>query len=294
MSVLEGDNNRQAVIMYGGSVAPTFMPLGNYTSDSKVYMKMSNGNAAADANSFITGADLKKDGVPYSKEQKYIGGTNTQGGIIEGSKILLNVLDSEVIGRIPVVILLTDGEPSRSNASLCEKCDTYKTKEELGMGTDVWYGPHFYYALMAGYEYSQKITEHYHNEVKFYTIAFGLNTGYDNVHKLLDPASVEISKPYDYVTKAFMNQNMSPEELKLIFADVSTEIVEAAKVYQVCVSYQELYELGYLNKDDIDLESGDLASNYIMISYSESTKQFKYEIAKTPAQKDACVALRTS
>lgn len=292
LEVLESDNNEILVTTFG-QYYNTFLPLGSYSSNSKQYFITQTpitliSNAAYNT---YTGTDLMKTSngtktsvakVTRPVNESY---TYTQQGLDYGIKQLLASRSSvDAAIRIPVVILLTDGVPNGSSASLCNSCTTAK-KTATGLADA------YYYALMMGYEGRQKISSYYtgSNEVFFYTIGFGVDS--DAVRKMLDPGKYSQTSAYNYVTEAFIDKTMSAETLKGIFSGIANEVVEATKVTQVCVTVQDLYDGGYLSTKDIKLANDEAASQYVLMSYNEAMKQYGFSLAKTTAQIDACKAL---
>lgn len=286
MDILEGENNRQAVYMYSTSFY-TFLPLANYTSSDGKYLTTTNKTSSYSSNPIKTSTTLRKNGAAMSqKSQKLTGSTNTQKGIYQGTKLLLDTSSAEASERIPVVILLTDGLPNSSSSSLCKSCSS-SGRTATGLSN------HYYYALMAGYESKKSLASHYSSsaDVFFYTIGLGISTSDTSVNKVLNPGAFPQTSKYNYVTKAFINSNMTAEELKSIFLNISTEVVEATKVVQVCVSIKDLYDQGYLSKKDFDMADGEAASTYVIMNYNEATNQYNFNLAKTEKQKSDCEKL---
>lgn len=91
-----------------------------------------------------------------------------------------------------------------------------------------------------------------------------------------------------YPTKAFVDENMTADDLKNAFIEISNEITEATKVTEVCVTIDELYKQGYLSKKDIKLKNGMKPSEYVIMSINEATNQYAFSLAKTADQKAEC------
>ena len=281
--------NRIAIAAYGNSTT-TWLPLNNYYSTGTDYITWTRYSTTGDDWGTVKFPTLyKKGGSKVTNSYKISdNGTNTQNGIVNGSKILLNTSSSEASQRIPVVILLTDGLPISSSSSLCGIC-TSASKSATGLSN------HYYYALMAGYEYRNKIQAHYNNghggenTVFFYTIGFGIDN--TNARKILDPGSYSQTKAYNYVTSAHLDGQMNTTELRNLFSNISTEVVEATKITQVCVTVKDLYDKGYLSKKDINMADGEAASTYVIMNYNEATNQYNFDLAKTAKQESDCEKL---
>ena len=283
----QNSENRVGLIAYGSSTS-TWLPLNNYYSTGEDYVTWTRGynSSGHDWGTVNFPTLYKKGGSKVSSSYKITdNSTYTQLGIVNGAKMLLNTSPNEAKDRIPVVILLTDGIPNGHNTSLCSICSSNTT----GLSSS------YYYTVMAGYEYRNKIESHYQNgnggeNVSFfYTIGFGIDS--TAARKILDPGSFNETKDYNYVTKAYLDGQMSTEELQSLFSHISNEVVAATKITQVCVTVQDLYDGGYLSTKDIDLASGEAASTYVIMNYNEATNQYKFDLAKTSKQKSDCEKL---
>lgn len=283
------DENRVALVAYGSNTN-TWLPLGNYYSSGDDFITWTRYSSTGDDWGTVNFPTLyKKNGSKVTSTYRLIdSGTNTQKGIVDGAKILLNTSSSEASQRIPVVILLTDGLPISSDARLCGICSNTSMRE-TGLGT------HYYYTLMAGYEYRNKIQAHYNNgngsenAIFFYTIGFGIDN--ENARKILDPGSYAQTKSYNYVTSAYLDGHMNTTELRNLFSEISTEVVDATKITKVCVSVKDLYDKGYLSRKDINMANGEAASTYVIMDYNEATNQYNFNLAKTAKQESDCEKL---
>lgn len=286
MDIMQSDLNKMSIYTYS-TTGSQFLALASYTSSDGKFLQAGSSN-------ITTTNTLRKNGAPLSSSPSIAisGNTNIQLGLVNGSKLLTTVPHSDTVNRIPVVVFLTDGEANQSTASLCTLSGTVCGTTSTNMtNTTGFSSAHFHLALLAGYEYKQKIASNYSDssEVFFYTIGLGVTAA--DSKKLLDPASNTKTNNYNYVTKSFIDGNMTAEDLKDIFSGIATEVVEATKVTQVCVTVEELYNGGYLEKKDINLASGEAASTYVLMSYNETINQYGFALAKTTAQIDACKAL---
>lgn len=287
MDIMQSDLNKMAIYTYS-TTGSQFLGLASYTSSDGKFLQ-------AGSSSITTSSTIRRNGAPLPTPIPSVaisGNTNIQYGLVNGGKLLATVPHSETVNRIPVVVFLTDGEANQSTAALCTLSGTVCGTTTTNMSNTTGFGSaHFHLALLAGYEYRQKIASNYSDssEVFFYTIGLGVSAA--DSKKLLDPTTNTKTNNYNYVTKAFIDGNMTAEDLKDIFSGIATEVVEATKVTQVCVTVEELYNGGYLEKKDISLASGEAASTYVLMSYNETINQYGFALAKTTAQIDACKAL---
>lgn len=296
--VLEGDLNRQSIVTYSSS--PTvFLPLANYTSDNNKYLE-------SGSSLISTSSTLKQNGSIISKKSIRITGTTyTQAGIRDGSGILIGSDLSEKTQRIPVLILLTDGDPTSytTNENHSGNCTYCSGSGHATAG---------YYTILAANYFKPKIESHYKiKNMFFYTVGLGIKEN-TFAELVLNPTEEKISKGltssgnrktlantlknngniknYSYADKAYIN-TINAEDLKNAFSEIANEVIEATKVTQVCVTVKDLYDSGYLSTKDINLASDKAASQYILMSYNEAINQYGYSLAKTDEQINACKKL---
>lgn len=303
MAALQSPNN-QVMITTFGNVRSTVLPLASYASSSgKFFYVVDNLNSYSTGSIYNSSAvkstsDLKKvnvdaagnithSNVPTITLNFNTSHNYTQPALYYGVRQLISKRSkAEALKRIPVVIFITDGNVE-AESNYMSQCSTCNSKDQSASGLSSYY----YYALMAGYEARQELQNHYANsEVFFYTIGLGIDEELA-ARKILDPGSYDSLKKWNYVTKAFQQKGMTAADLDLAFSQITTEIIEATKVTQVCVTVKDLYENGYLSKKDIDMADGEAASTYVIMNYNEATKQYNFNLAKTPEQKKACEAL---
>ncbi len=106
----EGSQNRIGVVAFAGSVGDNIIPLGTYEKEANAtfFSHRTSGfwsqrSSGFSFNSKTTSKDISLDGS-----------TNPQEGILEAARLLNNATLSESgVKRIPVIILLTDGEPNQ-------------------------------------------------------------------------------------------------------------------------------------------------------------------------------------
>ena len=247
------------------------------------------------------------------------GGTYTQGGFVKASELLVgNVQENQ----IPVIILLTDGQPtygygktsSGTKLTMKSNYDSNPTKynsKNGGSGSD-FSSELGWHLINNSALATAAIKDAYGTEPFIYTIALGLEEKY--IQYILDPTEEKFNalkdgdstdkdlyndlddyvlsngsynQKYDYVNEAFYGQ-MTAEDLNKNFQNIAAQVTEATKVSMVCVTVKELYDSGYLSKSDIELSDGEAASEYVLMSYNEPTNQFKYSFARTDKQKTDC------
>ena len=249
--------------------------------------------------------------------------------------------------RIPVYILITDGEPTAGRTldeadpftignvnigngrTVCVSYSTWKDSSCNNFilrysrsSATIKNSEMVYNVMRVAYLAKQKTSEVYGAEAHFYTIGIGSLHPYANfmlspsrdINTLGAAASTEPKsdidrdlryylehqsvKDYKYnqTDEAFLNV-ADFDELKDSLQKIATRATESAKVTEVCVSVEELYSGGYLSTKDIDLPSGEAATQYVLMSFNEATNQYGFTLAKTAEQKKSCenyYASRTS
>ena len=102
------------------------------------------------------------------------GGTYTQIGIAEASKMLQKAdkkvtIDGVEVTRTPVIILISDGEPTYYTESYTAV--TSQNRGGTGSDTTADYG---YYTILSANHYKQQVTTHYGRTAMMYTIGMGI------------------------------------------------------------------------------------------------------------------------
>lgn len=305
LMVLNPENsiNRVAIISYGKNVN-TILPLDIYTTKSEKFIKWTPKiNSSGDFGIISFPSLYNSHGTRITKSITMSNQvTYTQGGIYGGANVLLN--SSDISKRIPVLILFTDGEPTAYYYSdrFSATCSTCNGSWNLNAATAM---------VRAGVKSKNNVQSYYNNnQMLFYTIGLGITEGSPG-ELVLNPTKENIEKytynsnrrnlanylkthdgsdAYSYATKSFVG-SFNAEELKKVFSIISTEVIEATKVTQMCVTVEDLYKEGYLAKKDFKLNDGTMASEYVLINMNEATNQFVYSLAKTDEQKNACKEL---
>ncbi len=186
-------NNRVAVIQYSGDGhTNVLMPLDKYTAGA-------NGNfleyyTQRGSGGIRTVDGVKRNGIDYSAGDIYHTGTFTQDGIYVAMKELLAadtvVRDGVQAGaeRMPIMVLMTDGEPYRSTTDFTGRGNT-STDLSLANLSDQSQSTNDYVefltqltAAFSKYRIEQKYTQY---DLLFYTLGLGVNGSVP----VLDPAN---------------------------------------------------------------------------------------------------------
>lgn len=248
-------------------------------------------------------------------EQVYVnGGTYTQGGIVTAGNILIN---NKLSGQIPVIIVLTDGDPTYGYSKFDSNPMKYTkhNSSTSGKGGSEMSKEEGWYLIRNSYLVRKKIEEVYGSEMFFYTIGMGLDQDY--IRFVLNPNTETLAAlknsttkvsgssttsgqlytyitgktgAYNYVTESFMGK-MDTSDLNQYFREIANQVTDAAKVTQVCVTVKDLYDGGYLSSSDIKMADGEAASTYVIMSYNEPTNQYNFALAKTEEQENDCKKL---
>ena len=181
--------------------ATTLLPLGKYTPKTTgKYLTLQEGVLRGNNETY----DTITTNVNEKKNQtlNVYGGTYTQAGIKEGAGILTSANTKftttvngkqKEITRTPVMILLSDGDPTYYNENY-----TTLSGKKYGNGSDTTENEAYYTIRTANY-YKQQITSHYYGTTgtksKFYTI--GLNMSGTLSETILNPTSENVNKCND-------------------------------------------------------------------------------------------------
>ena len=207
--------------------ATTLLPLGKYTPKTTgKYLTLQEG--------VLRGNNEKYDTITTNVNEKknqtlnVYGGTYTQAGIKEGAGILTSANTKftttvngkqKEITRTPVMILLSDGDPTYYNENY-----TTLSGKKYGNGSDTTENEAYYTIKTANY-YKQQITSHYYGTTgtksKFYTI--GLNLSGTLSETILNPTSENVNKCNDEGTEGgyFTWRNVKGKLYDKIIADGS-------------------------------------------------------------------------
>ena len=207
--------------------ATTLLPLGKYTPKTTgKYLTLQEGVLRGNNETY----DTITTNVNEKKNQtlNVYGGTYTQAGIKEGAGILTSANTKftttvngkqKEITRTPVMILLSDGDPTYYNENY-----TTLSGKKYGNGSDTTENEAYYTIRTANY-YKQQITSHYYGTTgtksKFYTI--GLNMSGTLSETILNPTSENVNKCNDEGTEGgyFTWRNVKGKLYDKIIADGS-------------------------------------------------------------------------
>ncbi len=209
-------NNRVSVILYSGAgKTNVFMPLDRYTAGTDgnflQYLRVNNREGIS------TVDGVKRNGSAFSKQDSYNSGTFTQDGIYQGMKQLLNsdtvVTDGVQAGvsRMPIMVLMTDGEPSHSDSEFSGNngADTGLTKNNYNSSSyDGCDFVDFLNQLNAAYAKLSVEEKYKENDMLFYTVGFRL--GALATVPILDPSNKKYTDTDDYWSN-FLEGNIVKE-----------------------------------------------------------------------------------
>lgn len=273
-------NNKVSIVLFNTNVK-RLIPLAHYSTTGNyiTYTTVTDDvNVGARIN-FIGGYSANVATSKY-QEDNVAGcgaaqcGTYTQGGIKKATEILLE--NSNKDGRKPVMILLTDGNPTHYDEGTTYNATTgkadWQTKQPFGDSTSAFdkYGreryitAEYYAYTMKTLENSKQIlTNKYGTESEFYTV--GINVAGSMAEALLNPTNANISVLADWdnveISKDIHNSTDEgkPHEKYSVKIDGTT--------YQGAEYYKK--QAARLN----NLLTGSIAvtSNYVKTAYTQTT-----------------------
>ena len=256
-TLMENPNNRMSVVRFSSNAA-TYVPLGHYSKSSQW------GNEQNYFSVSYNDHDITFTAQGFSRERDtLVGGTNQQSGYFEAGDVLTSaeMPEGNAVKRTPVVIMLTDGDPSTSSGYGITS--NWKTGEAWDGSTQVnnpGSSDHFYTICTAAYQ-KDLIQSHYRSSsmnndnsttARIYTIGLGLdeytsdwwgNPHISNNAIMLNPvrrseypngnlSSAINNNPaaemgfssYDYANGSWVNASMSSTELNEIFEDIMSDL----------------------------------------------------------------------
>lgn len=243
--LLDGNsNNRIAVVPFSGSVSDNnIIPLNNYSKNSGQNFFTHRINTYNNHSSGFTF-------TPLNQNVSLSGSTDPQEGILQAEQILTNAsMPSDGIKRIPVIILLTDGEPTTST-------EEYTGSSWSSLDASRVTAEDYYYTICSAAYTKDQVGAYYKDqqndesvEAKFYTIGLGLTSG-SNASIMLDPSTRNTTamnnqgdrwnwtlsgtinynsaenmgfSSYEYADDSFVGQ-MTSEELEDVFNNIISSI----------------------------------------------------------------------
>lgn len=186
--ILENPNNRVGVVgysddWYGDSNSTVLLPLNHYTA--KYGGNYINLSGRGDNTTLTTNVNE----LGWRQNSRRVrGATYTQIGVKEGAELLTSSSNTDIKDRIPVIILLTDGEPTRYTTRY-SNVGNYTNGDGQANSINE-YGA--YYNIMTARHYKAKINEKYATEenpniAKFFTIGIGMDENDAYQTTLLNP-----------------------------------------------------------------------------------------------------------
>ena len=195
--ILENKDNRVGVVgysdnYYGDSNSSVILGLDHYTANDNKFIKLQQNRDET----YIQ-ANSKDSSDNFVDNYRYVrGATYTQIGIKAGVDLLTNASNRE--GRIPVIILLTDGNPTRYTTHY-SNVGGYTN----GNGSaDSITASSAYYTIMTARHYKNAVNDKYKtaenpNIAKFFTIGIGMDEKDVYENTLLNPNTQNVQKCID-------------------------------------------------------------------------------------------------
>ena len=176
--LLSMQNVRIAIVTYNKD-SETVIPLSEYKNGVELVVTDYFNNGSSDAG-VVTAYDKNRNVL--GKDSGYTMGTNLQSGIDRGFNILANATNVE--GRVPVAIVLTDGQANRASQEGFYEISGHSDKDGTSAG-----GRNLYLSTLLNAAYNKtKIEARYNSDATVYTV--GVDVSNNNVARLLmDPAN---------------------------------------------------------------------------------------------------------
>ena len=201
-------NNRISVVGYSeygilkvqyknAEHSSVLLPLGRYTANNgKNYLNKSENRVETNIQE-------------YAKTRYFENGTFTQAGIQKGAEQLINSagktvkVDGKDVQRVPVIIIVSDGEPTVFSTNYTSPLS--KSKPVLGTSqlanTSAVYG---YYTILTANYFKQQVAKAYGTSAKVFTIAMDLTTHYGKT--VLNPNDKNIGNCQNWIETDIRNQ----------------------------------------------------------------------------------------
>lgn len=178
-----GNHNRIGVVVYNGN-ATMLLDLDRYTPNSAGnYLTFTNNNTIS-----IASGVRNSKGTPVSGSVSEGSGTYTQGGIFLAMQELLDAdttVESGQIqggtGRMPIFVLMTDGDPSLSASNYTNATNNAKDSGTIRESNRTT----FLTMLTAAYAKNQ-VAAHYGRPALFYTLGYGISSSSNHAPNVLD------------------------------------------------------------------------------------------------------------
>ena len=185
------DTNRVGVVLYSDSTT-TILPLARYTANSSGQYLSYSTSGGDEYISVANGVVIEgTTTAPARRSREVVGGTYIQTGIAAAISELTNTANhtsGSGVGRMPVIVLMTDGNPTYSTTDF-----TNPAGSNLGNGqassTSAAQG--FVTQLTAAYA-KKTIEDFYGEELLFYTLGFKVDEG-SVAEAVLNPDTTSLS-----------------------------------------------------------------------------------------------------
>ena len=232
------DENRIGVVTFSSS-SNTLLSLDSYSTTNQNnqndYLTYKEGWGFFSTPSISTSSNLRdSNNNRVNKSTDINGGTYTQSGMARGANLLINNDDTK--DRVPVIILLSDGEPTYGTTKY-----NNVGNHNLGSGSSST-GQIGYNTILTGKSYKDKVETKYGEDCKYYTIGLDVTSNFGKA--VLNPTTENVNNlsyygnegslrnylnnhdgDYNYVDSGYSG-SMSSEELNAIFEAISEEIVK--------------------------------------------------------------------
>ncbi len=167
--------NRVAVLAFSGSY--------QWSTEKIDYTKMLDLGRykANDGSNYLNlnGITMETNVKNVSKvKRKFEGGTYTQIGIAEGTKLLKNAknktiqIDGQEVTRQPIIILLSDGMPTYYTEAYTNVIQSNKVGDATEAKVNEFYGK---YTIQSAKSYKDVVSQSYNKTAKMYTIGMGIS-----------------------------------------------------------------------------------------------------------------------
>lgn len=270
--LMENANNRVSVVLFNSDVYELTdvnkLKHYNSTGDYITYKTVTNDSNVGGKITFSNGKTVDVSTSYYGNGNKNNGafkcGTYTQGGIKKATQIFEKSADSTI--RKPVMILLTDGDPTHYDTKTTY--NEYGTKYPGGDGIG-----RLRYVKAEYYSYTMKTMENcktaikgfYNKECEMYTV--GINMNGAMAKALLEPNSTNISKLKNTtdISEDIFNTDDNGNKSSLSVVDSDGVWRSGADYYKYQAN--RLYNLiksssNYINNAYTESNSGDIAENF--------------------------------
>ena len=272
----KNSNNRVGVVAYsssnGSDNSKVLLPLGRYTANSgndylKFTLNLGVGNDQTEpGNDTITVNVNGENGETVTVK----GGTYTQAGIKKGAELLTKEDADDVEGKVPVMILLTDGEPTVSNTN---PDLTGSTKGDGSIYSSEYNKTDFATRTKKTAAYYKKQIKDVYGLAQFFTIGYNLS---DNTSKdMLNPSS----GTFEYKNETY----------NYAYADASfTGEMDEARLNQILSKIIETTTKTYKEVENISTSNIDMEQILVELKSLDTTHDLTIKLDETEVEKEKC------